>query len=670
MKRANTAWRAVEAAAVGWTDSGHPVSLAYDDVYYSAENGCEESRYVYLRGNELPQRWQTGATTGFCVAETGFGTGLNFLLTWAAWRNTPGPVAQLHYLSFEKHPLRKSDLATALSAWPELAPLAAQLLEQYPGLVPGQHRVLLEDGRLVLDLWWEDVEAALPDMAGLGRTLVDAWYLDGFTPARNTAMWESGVLAAVARLSRPGATFSTFTAAGKVRRQLESAGFLVTKVPGYGKKRDCLRGRLEHAGTRGQEYLDTPWDLPTEHRSSPRTAIVLGAGLAGTTAAAALARRGIEVTVLEKGKTAGAGSANDQGILYTRLSRRHSALTDFSLQSYRFSSNSYRNLFATGALEPGLDGALCGTFHQNFDATENALMASALEPLEEFATVLDASAANDKLGVAQNAAGYWFPGSGWLKPAAVCRASLQTPGIELVEDCGQVSLGRTVGGWLATGCDGQTWEADCVVIAAGTNSKDLAGLEWLPLQAIRGQTTRLPTSQLFSELRAALCHTGYIAPARAGEHCIGATFDLDDFDESPRAGDHQNNLAKLASAVPGWQEALAQLDPARLKGQVAYRCASPDYLPLVGPVPDREAFLQDFAALRKNAKQTLPRRGQFLPGLYLSTAHGSRGLTSAPLAAELLASQICGEAPPLCRELGRALAPARFIIRDLRRNRI
>ena len=139
MKRANTAWRAVEAAAVGWTDSGHPVSLAYDDVYYSAENGCEESRYVYLRGNDLPQRWQTGATTGFCVAETGFGTGLNFLLTWAAWRNTPGPVAHLHYLSFEKHPLRKSDLATALSAWPELAPLAAQLLEQYPGLVDQRH---------------------------------------------------------------------------------------------------------------------------------------------------------------------------------------------------------------------------------------------------------------------------------------------------------------------------------------------------------------------------------------------------------------------------------------------------------------------------------------------------------------------------------------------------
>ncbi len=670
MKRANSPWQAVQAAAVGWTDGDNPVSLTYGDLYYSAEGGCEESRYVYLQGNDLPRRWQTGPARRFCIAETGFGTGLNFLLTWAAWRQTPSPAPDLHYLSIEKHPLNAVDLAKALAAWPELAPLAAQLLDQYPGLVPGQHRLLLEGGRLTLDLWWEDIEHALPDLASLGHPLVDAWYLDGFAPARNAAMWGSEVLHCVASLSRPGATFSTFTAAGEVRRQLASAGFSVNKVPGYGQKRECLQGRIDQPGNKVIVPRDTPWDIPAQDRPLPQRALIVGAGLGGATVAAALARRGVEVTVLEKGRLAGAGSANDQGILYTRLSRRHSALTDFSLQSYRFSSTFYRGLFASGALEPGLDGELCGAFHQSFDTTETAALASVLGPLEEFAAVLDAGTANGKLGVKQEAGGYWFPGSGWLKPEAICRVSLNTPGVTLWEHCGQVSLARAADGWLATGSNGQMWEADCVVIAAGTGSTGFTGLEWLPLLAIRGQTTRLPTSEQFSELRAALCHSGYIAPARAGEHCIGATFDLDDPDIAVRAADHQANLDSLGAALPDWQDALGQLVPPALLGQVGFRCASPDYLPLVGPVPDRQAFLHDYAALGKNAKQYVPEQGRYLPGLYLSSGHGSRGLTSTPLAAELLASQICREAPPLCRELGRALAPARFIIRDLCRNRI
>jgi tRNA 5-methylaminomethyl-2-thiouridine biosynthesis bifunctional protein len=209
-----------------------------------------------------------------------------------------------------------------------------------------------------------------------------------------------------------------------------------------------------------------------------------------------------------------------------------------------------------------------------------------------------------------------------------------------------------------------------VVIATGTASVGMTPLSWLPIQAIRGQTTHLPAGPDLGKLRAALCHEGYIAPARGGEHCIGATFNLDDDEPSLRLEDHRANLARLARAVPAWRDTLAELDPAVLGGRVGFRCASPDYLPLVGPVPDRLAFLRDFAALRRNARQPLPIRGEYLPGLYLSTAHGSRGLTATPLAGELLASLICREPPPLNRELCRALAPARFIIRDLRRNRI
>ena len=248
MKRYNTPWQPVVAGAVEWTDEGAPRSIRFDDVYYSRDNGLAESEFVFLQGNQLPCRWQNWNSRRFCIAETGFGTGLNFLLTWQAWRAAEQPRPELHYLSIEKYPLSTQNIAKALAAWPQLRPLAEQLLAQYPGLVPGQHRLLLEQGKVTLDLWWEDVADALPDLASQRRPFVDAWYLDGFAPARNEAMWHGDVLDAVAALSRPNASFATFTAAGHVRRHLTKAGFSVEKVAGYGSKRECLRGRM-HSGS-------------------------------------------------------------------------------------------------------------------------------------------------------------------------------------------------------------------------------------------------------------------------------------------------------------------------------------------------------------------------------------------------------------------------------------
>tara|TARA_R110001599_G_scaffold353188_1_gene590592 strand:+ start:21636 stop:23642 length:2007 start_codon:yes stop_codon:yes gene_type:complete len=668
MKRHNTPWRPVVAGAVEWTDRGAPRSTQFDDVYYSRDNGLQESEFVFLQGNDLPARWHNWNRERFCIAETGFGTGLNFLLTWNAWRSAQWPRPNLHYLSIEKYPLSAENMAKALAAWPELRPLTEQLLAQYPGLIPGQHRLLLEQGQITLDLWWEDVADALPDMASHHRPAVDAWYLDGFAPARNKAMWDDEVLDAVAALSRPNASFSTFTAAGHVRRQLAKSGFAVAKVPGYGSKRECLRGRMQLPAPYSPPLLETPWDVPETHNSAPNHVLVLGAGLAGCAAAEALARRGIQVTLLDQGQIAAEGSGNEQGVLYTRMSREHSALADFSALSFQHASAFYNGLFATGRLVEGIDGALCGTFQQ--DERVNATVAERLASVPDLVQVLTAGDAANLLGIAQPSPGYWFPRSGWFHPGAVCRAMVSHAGVALQEQCGEIMLEQTSEGWQATARAGQRWQTPCVVIAAGTGSHRLPGLDWLPLQAIRGQTTQLPTSDVFSPLRSVLCHEGYIAPARSAMHCIGATFDLNDIDPTPRPAAHLANLDSLAAAVPAWREALALQNPAALSGRVGFRCASPDYLPLAGPVPDRQAFLQCFDGLRSNARKIIPQHGKYLPGLYLSTGHGSRGLSSTPLAAELLASQICGELAPLSRELIRAIAPARFIIRDLCRNRI
>ena len=666
MRRSNTAWQPLETAQLDWSVNSTPRSTRFDDVYYSPAGGDEESQYVFLQGNKLPARWETHTWPEFCVVETGFGSGLNFLLTAQAWRRQSPHRPRLHYISIEKYPLTISDLARALDNWPALSDLAGQLLDNYPQPIPGQHRLVLELGGIILDLWWEDVTDVLPELAAAGHRLVDAWYLDGFAPSRNESMWNKPLYSAMGSASRPGATFATFTAAGDVRRGLQQAGFKVSKRTGFGHKRECLQGRL-HRTCPGPRPQSTPWDTAANRRPVPSSALVIGAGLAGCTAAAALAQRGIEVTLLEQKQVACAGSGNNQGILYTRLSVRHSAATDFALQSYCFAYRFYRDLLQAGYLRPGVDGNLCGSIHQSTRQTEMATLAEALGSVPEFAQVIDADRASEILGLRQAVGGYWFPDSGWMRPPSVCRALIDRYDIRLLENTGRIELEPIEHGWRALTGDGPAAEADCAIIATGTAANQHGGLSWLPLQSIRGQTTDLPSNSDLAELRTGLCHTGYISPARAQQHCIGATFDLDDEEPQIRIEDHHRNLEALAIAVPSLRESLAKVDPGTLTGRVGHRCATPDYLPLVGAIPDYEAFLHSYGGLRRNAKQIIPTRGDYLPGLFLTTGHGSRGLTSTPLAAQILASQVCGEALPLSRELYRAVAPGRFIIRKLSR---
>ncbi len=211
---------------------------------------------------------------------------------------------------------------------------------------------------------------ALPDLAGREQPLVDAWYLDGFAPSRNETMWTAGLLQAAAGLSRPGASLRDL-----YRRRPGAPPPGRRGVPGRKGARlrsqagmPARRARRPRSAHPASRHLSS-WDLPRQTcRTAPNSVLVVGGGLAGCTAAAALARRGIAVTLLEQGALASAGSGNDQGILYTRLSRQHSALVDFALQSFQFASTFYRQLFQAGTLAAPLDGELCGSFQQSDDA--------------------------------------------------------------------------------------------------------------------------------------------------------------------------------------------------------------------------------------------------------------------------------------------------------------
>ncbi len=223
-------------------EDGAPVSVQFGDVYFSRAGGVEEGIHVFLEGNSLKERF-AAAPHGFTIAETGFGTGLNFLLAALLWLEASPPGAALHYISIEKYPVEKAIL-TALYAGHPLARESEEMLAHYPLPVPGVHMRLLYDGRVRLTLLFADIAEALPVIP---HASVDAWFLDGFSPAKNPDMWRNAHLQAVAARTRPGGSFATFTAAGQVKRALAAAGFDVSKCRGYGYKRDMLRGIYDPA---------------------------------------------------------------------------------------------------------------------------------------------------------------------------------------------------------------------------------------------------------------------------------------------------------------------------------------------------------------------------------------------------------------------------------------
>ena len=664
INRDNRYWATCEEADVEWTAAGTPRSQRYGDIYYSADDGLEESRYVFLEGNRLRERLHRQACAVFRVGELGFGTGLNFLLTWMLFRECAADTdARLHYWSCERHPLRSRDLGTALEAWPALAALSHQLMAVYPLPVPGQHRCLFDGGRVALDLCWEDAGDALADLAESGSGGMDAWYLDGFAPAGNAGMWHPDLWRSISAASRPGATVATFTAAGDVRRGLQAAGFAMRKRRGFGRKRESLQGTLVSPATPEADTV-TPWDRSSQ-QAETSSVIVIGGGLAGCMTAAAFARRGIDVTLLEGGTLACRASGNAQGVIYTRLSHRHSPLTDLSVLSYLYALRLYAAMFNAGSLVRGVDGDLCGCFQMEATQDQFAPIATTLRNVPGLAEIVNRESAAQRCGFAPASGGLWLPGSGWLDPRAVCQAASQHKRISIIEDCGRIALDRTGGRWVASPERGDSHSADITVIAAGIDSDRFPQLGWLPLRPVRGQTTTLPAVHLPDTPRAAFCHSGYLAPARNGEHCLGATFDPGDTDVTLRQGDHRYNLNALAKAVPAWEQALATVDIAATEGRAELRCASPDYLPMVGAAPDPQDWYQRYAALADNARRVIPQTGMYQPGLFVNTAHGSRGLTTTPLAAELVASLACMEPAPVGRQLLRALAPGRFIIRDI-----
>lgn len=666
----------ITPAELSWNEQGTPVSRHFDDVYFSNQDGLLETRHVFLNGNHIPARFADHPRPLCIIAETGFGTGLNFLTLWQTFErfhneNPDAILQRLHFISYEKFPLSAQDLAAAHAQWPELASWSAELCEQWPMPFAGCHRLLLADGRITLDLWFGDVTTLLPACDTSMNQQVDAWFLDGFAPSKNPDMWTPDLFNAMAKMTRPQGTFATFTVAGVVRRGLQDAGFEIEKVPGFGEKRHMLSGVLP-------SKIDVPHPAPWYFRPAAQNATefaILGGGVASAVLALALLRRGYAVTLYcADEKPALGASGNRQGAVYPLLNGRGDTLERFFAHAFTFARRQYAQLEKQGV---PFDHQWSGVTQLGYDEKSQGKIDGIVNGgwPEGLAAALTEEQAEALCGVPCGSGGVTYPLGAWLCPAELTASLItlaQTQGLTVHYRQRVTNLRQVTGSqWTLTFADGHEAVHQAIVLANGADITDFAQSEKLPVYAVSGQVSHIPTTSELSKLKQVLCYDGYLTPVSPlnQHHCIGASYHRADKCTDYRDDDQQQNRQRLIDCLPK-QQWPQDVDVSGGEARNGVRCATRDHLPMIGSVSDYDALLKSYKALDLDVKRHRPvAPAPVHENLFLFGALGSRGLSSAPLGAEILAAQIAGEPLPLDSETLAALNPNRMWVRKLLKGR-
>ena len=579
-----------------WSLEGEPRSGRFGDVYFSKDDGLAESRAVFLAGCGLPQAW--AGRRRFVVGELGFGTGLNIASLLTLWRETRPEGGRLNVFSIEAYPLSRDEARRALAAWPEIAPAAEALLAAWPLATPGFHRLDLPDFDAVVDLFVGDVEDALAQWTGRA----DAWFLDGFSPALNPAMWSDAVLDGIAARSSSDARLATFTVAGHVRRGLAARGFAVDKRPGHGRKRERLEARrLE----------------PATDQADPGRVVILGAGVAGAALAWALSAEGAAPIVIDADDGSEA-SGFPLALVTPRLDVGDTAIAGLHAQALERAGVLYRAIPEAVAVEGVLQLEGMSRDARRFDRiAEQALWPAGMMRR------LDAAAAATALGEEVATGGLAMDAALAVRPRRVRDAFLAGTD-RITARAAQIARGE--GCWRLLDAAGDTVaEAEMLILSGGWSG---AGL-WpsAPLTPVRGQAdwVQTPTAPV------AAAWGGY-AIADGAQLLFGATHDRGDTATEARAEDTARNLRTLRSRLP----VLARdIDNAgTISSRAAVRATTPDRLPLAGRVDE---------------------------GLFVLGGLGSRGFCVAPLLAEHVAALVMGAPSPLARDHAGRVDPLRFV---------
>jgi len=682
---------------------GIPFNPEFDDIYFNADDPIGQSEYVF--NSVFDEIWEKKSE--FNVLEAGFGAGLNFLCVFKRFKNSN---KFLNFVSIEKTPIAKDDLVKIYANFSELADVSGELLGAYPPLICGFHRLNLAPN-VTLTLCFGDVADVLDELS----FSADAIFMDGFAPAKNEAMWSELVCAKIANLCAFGATVCTYSASGALKRALQNSGFEVNLLKGYGKKREMLRAKF--AGERQAESEIWFSRFDPASRTTPKSALVIGGGVAGCVCAFKLRQRGLDVTIAEKrGDIALNGSGNHCGILMPLITKPSVNLGRMHMNAFLQAARFYERNLGTEEIE------FCGAMDYAYEQ----------KTLERFYEWHEFDSDNGvfelKFDNEPYASAFIFKGAK-ARPRKMCKAA--SAGIKMLLNCEFTGFETLEGGAVrAHFKDRQIIDADVLVLAIGSESMELFAGYDIRLSSVRGQVTHIEPAVWAS---APFSAKGYVCPPAEGVQVIGATYDRNLFLDEPRSSDDEKNLADVAEFLGGkfakservnlsgaWElnltigpegdaenadrseainlnksvvlcaettddSALTQDAPnltasenlsndtiktpqnVRIIGsKVGYRSYSGDRFPLIGRLYDEDFYKDAYKSLLWTKGKSNP-RPKYVPNVYVSTAHGSRGLCTAVLGAELICDLVFDR--PLCIEksLFDELHLARFLVRKLKK---
>ena len=521
-------------------------SEQFDDIYFSPEDGAAETEYVFLKGNNLPNEWKDAPYYSIC--ETGFGTGLNFLLAWELFEKTAKADQQLHFISFEKYPLKPEVIKDALSPWAErFSDKIEQLCKLYPLRVSGWHRLYITP-QITLTLIFDDINNAAPEL----DPPINAWFLDGFAPSKNPDMWSDALFSTMQRCAIQGTRVSTFTAAGLVKRGLTDHGFTVTKQAGFGRKREMITAKYE---TETKRTKITP-----KHKQN---IAIIGGGLGGCAAAYHLNQAGHNVTLFEKEDAiAKRASGNMRGLYNPRFRKYLDAESYFYSTAYAYAHQIFRNC------PNDIDFTPCGALHLITNEQKQDRLSTLLDTWnwhEDHISWVNKENTESICDIPLSSDALHLPDSGYVSPPKLCRY-----------------LSKDIE--IKTCADLPSFDAyDAVILATGADFKDFSELDDIALNTVRGQITVLNQDKTALPLTKVLCYGGYTTPAHDNTLICGSSFQRWRHDEENDPADNDDNIAKLNDILP---EAHKLSAPDVTGARTALRTASKDHFPAIGHLKD------------------------------------------------------------------------------------
>ena len=602
------AWRIVAASMGTRTPIQHP---DYDDVYFHAEDGLAEAEYVFLRGNALARRFAALADgTTFVLGETGFGTGRAVVAAILLFEATAPPSCRLVVHSLELDPLDFEIAAAQLTHWPALHARHEALRAGWPTHLRGVHAVASGNPRVELYVWVGDAAATL----NVTSFRVNAWFLDGFAPAKNPRMWSDGVLQGVAHNSAAGATFATYTAAGFVRRGLEAAGFETARPPGFGDKRQMLTGRLVRPSRRRWDKVSARY--PTVEPRRCRRVVVVGAGIAGAATARELAARGVEVTVLEAARVASGASGNPAALLEAMVGDANNTPAQWISQGFLAGCAAARRWH------------LPSQWHWAVHRGERAA--------QQHRKVVEGGHPDWVRPVE----GGFLLRSLLISPVEWVQRLLDGPGITVREGERVTSLTEVA----------ERFQADAVVLANSAAAQTFAA--HLPMRWVRGQ---LGWSTQDRGIVRPLCASKYVLPMVDGRQVWGASFGQGETTLELRDAENAAIVRELASVFASVPETVEMAG-----ARASLRGVTDGRLPYVGPLFDSEEAMRT----RRGDGRPVFGRSAVDERVWLTVAHGSRGFCSSFAGAWLLAEALGGAPHRIPKRLAAAVHPGRVVFRS------